>query len=66
MFLNTYEMCIVMVPDQNRKEGCRNVDLGNFFKDETGQKVLITSRELAEKYSKFVNTPVFIRTKSEK
>jgi len=66
MFLNTYEMCIVMVPDQNRKEGVRNVDLGNFFKDEMGKKVLITSRELAEKYSKFVDVPVFIRLKDSK
>lgn len=66
MFLNTYQMCIVFVPDQNREEGFKCVDLGNFFKDEMGKKVLITSRELAEKYSKLVDVPIFIRLKGSK
>jgi hypothetical protein len=59
-FKNAYQICLIRVPDQNRKEGFRFVDLGNYFTDSNGCKCLITSQRLAEKYSDFLNVPVYI------
>jgi len=60
-FRLTEEMCLIAVPDANRMEGFRYVDLGNYYKDSNNRKCLVTSRELANKYSDFVNVPVYVR-----
>ena len=40
----------------------RQIDMGNYYIDEkTGGRVLITSRELAEKYGHLVNVPIYVR-----
>ena len=41
--------------------GERNIDMGNYFTDDNGARCLITSRELAEKYSQLVSCPVYVR-----
>ena len=61
MFTNTGEMCVVQVADANREDRARMVDLGNYFKTEDGQKVLVTSLENAKKYGELVNVPIYTR-----
>ena len=39
----------------------RDIDMGNYFVDDNGVRCLITSRELAEKYSYLVGCPVYAR-----
>ena len=41
--------------------GERSIDMGNYFTDENGARCLITSRELAEKYSQLVGCPIYVR-----
>ena len=54
-YKNTGAMCMVYVDDK-----C--IDLGNYHTDEaSGEKVLITSYELAEKYAHLVSVPVYVR-----
>jgi len=53
-FRKTNAMCMVYIDG-------KNIDMGNYFINEaTGERMLITSRELAEKYAKFVNVDVYI------
>jgi hypothetical protein len=61
MFRITEQICLIRVPDENRKEGFRFIDLGNYFTDSAGRKCLVTSQKLAKKYSDFVNVPVYIQ-----
>ena len=61
MFTNTGVMCMITVNDNNREDGQRQVDLGNFFEDENGQKCLITSTNLAKRYSHLVDVPIYVR-----
>ena len=35
--------------------------MGNYFTDENGARCLITSRELAEKYSQLVGCPIYVQ-----
>ena len=52
----TGEMCMVHIGDGNM------IDMGNYYvNEETGEKVLITRRELAEKYSNLVSVRVYVR-----
>ena len=62
-FTNTGEMCMIIVRDDNREEGIRPVDIGNYFKDTKGNKVLIMNKEDAIKYNKLVDCPIYIRKK---
>jgi hypothetical protein len=41
--------------------GERNIDMGNYFTDDNGARCLITSRELAKKYSQLVSCTVYVR-----
>jgi hypothetical protein len=59
MFRITEQMCLIAVPDENREEGFKYVDLGNYYKDSKGDKCLVTSKELARKYSKFIKVPIY-------
>ena len=54
-------MCMVKVPDLNREEGFRLIDMGNYYADEKGEKSLITSLELAKKYGHLVKEKVYTR-----
>jgi hypothetical protein len=60
-FRNTGVMCMVAVPDYNREEGFKSVDLGNYFTDPNGDRCLVTSVELASRYSRYVNVPIYTR-----
>lgn len=62
---NTGEMCVVTVPDANRKEGFRWVDLGNYYLTDKGEKVLITSLDLAQRYCSFVSCRIYVKGGSE-
>ena len=53
-------MCLIAVPDANREDGFKYVDLGNYFTDSDGNKCLVTSPDLAAKYSKYVKVPIYI------
>jgi len=59
MFRITEQICLIAVPDENRQEGFKYVDLGNYYKDSNGEKCLVTSKELARKYFKFINVPIY-------
>jgi hypothetical protein len=61
MFKITEQICLIRVPDENRIDGFRFVDLGNYFTDSNGKKCLVTSQQLADKYSDFLNIPVYVR-----
>ncbi len=60
MFKITEQICLIRVPDENRIEGFRYIDLGNYFIDSNGKKCLVTSKQLAEKYSDLLNVPVYV------
>lgn len=60
MFYNTGVICSVTVPDPNREDGVRLVDVGNYFTDDDGEKYVITSREYAIKYARLIEVPVLI------
>lgn len=60
-FTNTGVMCTVYVPDPNREEGFKMVDLGNYFRNyKDGKRCLITSRENADKYGHMVDAAVYV------
>jgi hypothetical protein len=58
-FKITDAMCLIAVPDANREDGFKYVDLGNYFTDSKGNKCLVTSPELAAKYSTYVKVPIY-------
>lgn len=60
-FKNTGIMCMLQVPDPNREEGFRYIDVGNYFITPEGTKCVITSFDLAQKYQNIVNIPMYIR-----
>jgi hypothetical protein len=66
VFRNTGVICMVEVPDANRKEGFRNVDLGNYFTAPDGTQCLITSVEFAKTYKDKINVPIYIRSGENK
>ena len=52
---NTGVMCMVHI-------GERSVDMGNYYvNNKTGERVLVTNQELAQKYSRFINVPIYVR-----
>jgi len=54
-FVTTGAMCMVF-------PNGRQIDMGNYYIDEkTGGRVLLTSRELAEKYGHLVDVPIYVR-----
>ena len=57
---NTGVMCMVTIRDDNREDGQKQVDLGNYFEDERGEKCLITSLCLARKYGHLVSVPIYV------
>ena len=65
-FINTGEICIIEIPDANREEGFKHVDLGNYFIAPDGAKCLITSFENARTYKNRVNVLIYIRARSMK
>ncbi len=58
---NTGIICLINVPDLNREEGFRPVDVGNYFEDKDGNKMVLMTNEYAEKYKDFINVPVYTR-----
>ena len=60
-FRLTEQMCLITVPDANREEGFKHVDLGNV--DDNNRKCLVTTAELADKYFWYVKVPIYIRKK---
>jgi hypothetical protein len=58
-FINTGVMCMVNVPDANKKEGFKQVALGNYF-NFMGKKCLLTSQENAIKYGKQIDVPIYL------
>jgi len=60
-FKNTGVICMIQVPDANRKDGFKNVDLGNYFTAPDGTQCLITSIENAKAYKDKVEVPIYIR-----
>ena len=64
-FKNTGVICMLQIPDLNREEGFRCVDLGNYFIAPDGTKCLITSADLAQKYQHKINVPIYIRARGQ-
>ena len=62
-FKNTGVICMIEVPDANREEGFRHVDIGNYFTAPDGSKCLITSVENARAYEDKINVPIYIRAR---
>lgn len=61
--INTGEICLVSIPADN-EDGFRSIDLGNYF-DHEGQRVLVTTRRLAEQYGHLVDVPVYCRRQTK-
>lgn len=66
MLKNTGVMCMVAVNDNSREEGFRFVDVGNLFTTDSGERVLLTSDDLAEKYSHLIDYKIYARKNKEK
>ena len=64
-FKNTGVICMLQIPDLNREEGFRCVDLGNYFIAPDGTKCLITSADLAQKYQHKINVQIYIRARGQ-
>ena len=60
MFKNTGIVCTLTLNDENRKDGLRHVDMGNFYETEGGERVLITSSELAQTYGHLVQEKIYL------
>ena len=60
-FIPTGEMCMVHIRDENREDGFRSVDIGNYYTSPDGEKVLIMSCEQAERYGNLLEVPIYIR-----
>lgn len=60
-FKNTGVICMIQVPDANREDGIRNIDLGNYFISPNGEKCLITSIEFAKKYKDKIDVPIYVK-----
>ena len=58
---NTGVMCMVAVP---MGDSMHQVDMGNYF-EHRGQRVLVTSNDLARRYGHLVDVPVYVK-KSQK
>jgi hypothetical protein len=53
-FKNTGVICLIDV-------GESFVDMGDYYiNEQTGERVLITRKDLAERYSNFVDVPIYI------
>lgn len=61
MFKITSSICILHIKDESKEDGTSIVDLGNYYEAEDGRRVLITSRELAEKYGHLVDEDIYVR-----
>ena len=61
-FKNTGVICLIEVPDENREEGVKQVDVGNYFTAPDGTQCLITSVENARAYKDKIQVPIYIRT----
>lgn len=59
--VNTGEMCMISVVDENREDGFRMVDIGNYFQKSDGTKVVITSGIKAEKYGHLIDADIYVR-----
>ena len=64
-FKNTGVICMIEMPDANREDGFRYVDIGNYFTAPDGTKCLITSVENARAYKDKIEVPIYIRTKGQ-
>lgn len=62
-FKNTGVICMIQIPDLNREEGFKNIDVGNYFIAPDGTQCLITSAEEAQKYQDKIDVPIYIRTR---
>ena len=61
MIKRTGVMCMITVPDMNREDGIRYVDLGNFYELADGSKCVLLSLADAKKYHKLIDFPIYIR-----
>jgi len=58
-FVNTGVLCMITVPDANRLEGFKQIDLGNYYMKDN-KKCLITNIEYATKYGKQIDVPIYV------
>lgn len=58
---NTGVMCLISVPDINRDDGLKQVDVGNFYEDADGNKMVLMTEDNAKKYADLVDVPVYTR-----
>ena len=64
-FKNTGVICMISVPDANREEGFKYVDLGNYFADVNGNKCLVTTKENAIQYGNQITVPIYIQARGQ-
>lgn len=57
-FRDTGEMCMVHI-------GERSIDMGNYYTDSNGNRVLITTAERANLYANLVSVPVYVLVTKE-
>jgi hypothetical protein len=50
---------MITVPDANRLEGFKQIDLGNYYMKDN-KKCLITNIEYATKYGKQIDVPIYV------
>ena len=61
-FVKSNEKCLLYVPGISHDSEGRFIDMGNYYQAPNGEKVLITSQELAQKYGRLINwCPVYTR-----
>jgi hypothetical protein len=57
------EACMFTFVDE--EEQLRVIDIGNFFENKTGGRILFTTNEWAKKYSPLVKCPIHVPTRGK-
>jgi len=58
---NTGVMCMITVNDANREDGIKHIDIGNYYIDEQGEKCVITTKDIANKYSELIDCKIYTK-----
>jgi hypothetical protein len=61
---NTGVMCLITVPDANRKDGFKHIDVGNYYEN-NGTRCVVTTKEIAIQYAHKIDVPVYVRSKHD-
>ena len=59
--INTGIMCLITIPDPNRKDEIKYCDIGNYYLDKNGEKCVITTKEVAQQYHAYIPCTIYIK-----